>query len=113
MEKKIREPYDLRSREWKLSDKLHTDIRDLACKVTVKVPGAQSVAPIANKLVDFQRQIVAQERAVKGVDEREEKEFLCSMRMFLHRAGYAELWTYVMQDMYYSSRRNFCVSCLL
>lgn len=79
MEKKIREPYDLRSREWKLSNKLHTDIRDLACKVTVKVPGAQSVAPIANKLVDFQRQIVAQERAVKGVDEREEKEFLCSL----------------------------------
>lgn len=79
MEKKIREPYDLRSREWKLSDKLHTDIRDLACKVTVKVAGTQSVAPIANKLVDFQRQIVAQERAVKGVDEREEKEFLCSL----------------------------------
>ncbi|PFX19342.1 LON peptidase N-terminal domain and RING finger protein 3-like [Stylophora pistillata] len=79
MEKKTREQCDLRSKEWKLTKKLHADTRDLSCRVAAKVPGAESVISIANKLVDFQRQIVAQEKAFNGVNEREEKEFLCSL----------------------------------
>ena len=79
MEPKIREEYHFRSRKWKLCEKLHDGCRDLSCNVTMRAHCLQSIEPIANTLVDFQRQVVAQEKAVNDSGEREEKEFHCSV----------------------------------